>query len=97
MQSLIALSYQKIICTILLLVLTAAGDTGRFKSLLKSIIIRWTSAYWDVRCCEVEQLTECSSAYSNADWCNGVLFLLQAEMSVAFPHSRNEGVNLLVE
>jgi len=39
-------------------VLTAAGATDRFSYLLKSIINRWTSAYWDVRCWEAKQ---CSS------------------------------------
>jgi len=39
--------------------LKAAGPTDRFSSLLESIIIRWTSAYWEVRCWGAKQLTHC--------------------------------------
>jgi len=46
MESLVALSYETIIYTISLLVLTATSATNRFSSLLKSIISRWTSAYY---------------------------------------------------
>jgi len=41
--------------------LTATGATNGFSSLLKSIINRWTSAFWEVRCWEPKQLTQCSS------------------------------------
>jgi len=37
-------------------VLKAAGATNRFSSLLKSIINKWTSAFWEVRCRGAKQL-----------------------------------------
>jgi len=53
MEPLIALSWEtNYLHNFIITVLTAAGATDRFSSLLK----RWTSAYWEIRYWEAKRL-----------------------------------------
>jgi hypothetical protein len=73
-------------------VLTEAG-ADRFSFLLGSMINRWTSACWEVRCWEAKQSTQCSSPLQNADLSNRVLFLRSQTFEALPDLDTDESVN----
>jgi hypothetical protein len=50
------------------------SSTNRFSSLLKSIINRWTSASWEVRCWEPKQLTSAAVHRVKLSYVTGFCF-----------------------